>query len=139
AVVGEASVLMNIQELSTAMQYRLPVKVFILNNQYMGMVRQWQELLHEGRYAESYVDALPDFAKLAESFNAVGLRASAPDEVEGVIKEMLASDRLVVADIRVDPVENCYPMIPAGAAHYEMILGSDSDAPAGNQKDLTLA
>ena len=139
AVVGEASVLMNIQELSTAMQYRLPVKVFILNNQYMGMVRQWQELLHEGRYAESYVDALPDFAKLAESFNAVGLRASAPDEVEGVIKEMLASDRLVVADIRVDPTENCFPMIPAGAAHYEMILGSDSDAPAGNQKDLTLA
>ncbi|MCZ6523405.1 MAG: acetolactate synthase 3 large subunit [Alphaproteobacteria bacterium] len=139
AVVGEASVLMNIQELSTAMQYRLPVKVFILNNQYMGMVRQWQELLHEGRYAESYVDALPDFAKLAESFNAVGLRASAPDEVEGVIKEMLAHDRLVVADIRVDPAENCYPMIPAGAAHYEMILGSDSDAPAGSEKDLTLA
>ncbi|MCZ6813292.1 MAG: acetolactate synthase 3 large subunit [Alphaproteobacteria bacterium] len=139
AVVGEASVLMNIQELSTAMQYRLPVKVFILNNQYMGMVRQWQELLHEGRYAESYVDALPDFAKLAESFNAVGLRASAPDEVEGVIKEMLAHDRLVVADIRVDPTENCFPMIPAGAAHYEMILGSDSDAPAGSEKDLTLA
>ncbi len=139
AVVGEASVLMNIQELSTAMQYRLPLKVFILNNQYMGMVRQWQEMLHGGRYAESYVDALPDFAKLAESFNAVGLRASAPDEVEGVIKEMLASDRLVVADIRVDPAENCFPMIPAGAAHNEMILGPDSDAPAGSEKDLTLA
>jgi len=139
AVVGEASVLMNIQELSTAMQYRLPVKVFIVNNQYMGMVRQWQELLHGGRYAESYVDALPDFAKLAESFNAVGLRASTPDEVDGVIQEMLASDRLVVADIRVDPAENCFPMIPAGAAHYEMILGPDSDAPAGIEEDLTLA
>ena len=139
AVVGEASVLMNIQELSTAMQYRLPLKVFILNNQYMGMVRQWQEMLHGGRYAESYVDALPDFAKLAESFKAVGLRASAPDEVEGVINEMLASDRLVVADIRVDPAENCFPMIPAGAAHNEMILGADSDAPAGIEEDLTLA
>jgi acetolactate synthase-1/2/3 large subunit len=139
AVVGEASVLMNIQELSTAMQYRLPVKVFILNNQYMGMVRQWQEMLHGGRYAESYVDALPDFAKLAESFKAVGLRASAPGEVEGVIKEMLARDGLVVADIQVDPTENCFPMIPAGAAHNEMILGPGSDAPAGSEKDLTLA
>ena len=96
-------------------------------------------MLHGGRYAESYVDALPDFAKLAESFKAVGLRASVPDEVDGVIEEMLASDSLVVADIRVDPAENCFPMIPAGAAHNEMILGPDSDVPTGSAKDLTLA
>ncbi len=138
-VTGEASLLMNIQELSTALQYRLPVKVFIINNRYMGMVRQWQELLLGGRYAESYMDALPDFVKLAESFGAVGLRATKPGEVDEVIKEMLTIDRLVVADIQVEQTENCFPMIPAGAAHYEMILGPDSDAPAGRDEDLTLA
>ena len=122
-IAGEASVLMNIQEMSTIAQYRLPVKVFILNNQYMGMVRQWQELLHGGRYSESYSAALPDFVKLAESFHAVGLRAERVEHVDDVIREMLAIDRAVIADIAVDPKENCFPMIPSGAAHNEMLLG----------------
>ena len=124
-VAGEASVLMNIQEMSTIAQYRLPVKVFIMNNQYMGMVRQWQEFFHGGRYSETYMDSLPDFVRLAESFGAVGLRATKPEEVDGVIKEMLAADKAVIADIMVDPAENVYPMIPAGAAHYDMKLGPD--------------
>lgn len=122
-VAGEASILMNIQEMSTAIQYRLPVKIFILNNQYMGMVRQWQELLYEGRYSESYSDSLPDFVKLAEAYGAVGLRASKPDEVDDVIKEMLSNDRLTIVDVAVDQSENCFPMIPSGAAHNEMLLG----------------
>jgi acetolactate synthase-1/2/3 large subunit len=122
-VAGEASILMNIQEMSTVMQYRLPVKVFILNNQYMGMVRQWQELLHGGRYSESYTASLPDFVKLAEAFGAVGLRASRPDEVDRVIKEMLEVDKPVIVDVVVDQTENCFPMIPSGAAHNEMLLG----------------
>ena len=122
-VAGEASILMNIQELSTAKQYRLPVKIFILNNQYMGMVRQWQELLHGGRYSESYMDSLPDFVKLAESFGGVGLRAQKPDDVDDVIKEMIATDNFVIADIMVDQNENCFPMIPSGAAHNNMLLG----------------
>ncbi|HTW27541.1 MAG TPA: acetolactate synthase 3 large subunit [Acetobacteraceae bacterium] len=124
-IAGEASILMNIQEMGTLAQYRLPVKVFILNNQYMGMVRQWQELLHGGRYAESYSAALPDFVKLAESFHAVGLRAESVDDLDRVIREMLACDRAVIADIAVDPKENCFPMIPSGAAHNEMILGPE--------------
>jgi acetolactate synthase-1/2/3 large subunit len=124
-IAGEASTLMNIQELATLAQYRLPVKVFILNNEYMGMVRQWQDLLHGSRYSESYSAALPDFVKLAESFHAVGLRARSVDELDGVIREMLASDRTVVADIAVEKLENCFPMIPAGAAHNDMILGQD--------------
>jgi acetolactate synthase-1/2/3 large subunit len=122
-VAGEASILMNIQEMSTVMQYRLPVKVFILNNQYMGMVRQWQELLHGGRYSESYTASLPDFVKLAEAFGAVGLRATRPDQVDGVIKEMLKVDMPVIVDVVVDQTENCFPMIPSGAAHNEMLLG----------------
>ena len=126
-VAGEASVLMNIQEMSTIAQYRLPVKVFILNNQYMGMVRQWQEFFHGGRYSESYMDSLPDFVRLAESFGAVGLRATKPDQVDGVIEEMIATDKAVIADIVVDPEENVYPMIPAGAAHYDMKLGPDGE------------
>jgi len=125
-IAGEASILMNIQELGTLAQYKLPVKIFILNNEYMGMVRQWQELLHGGRYSESYSAALPDFIKLADAYHAVGLRAKSVDELDGVIREMLASDRAVIADIAVDVKENCYPMIPSGAAHNEMILGSDS-------------
>ncbi|MBV9783911.1 MAG: acetolactate synthase 3 large subunit [Acidisphaera sp.] len=124
-IAGEASILMNIQEMGTLAQYRLPVKVFILNNRYMGMVRQWQELLHGGRYAESYSAALPDFVKLAESFHGVGLRAKTVDELDGVIHEMLATDRPVIADIVVDEKENCFPMIPSGAAHSEMILGPE--------------
>jgi acetolactate synthase-1/2/3 large subunit len=130
-IAGEASILMNIQEMSTLAQYRLPVKVFILNNEYMGMVRQWQELLHGGRYSESYSAALPDFVKLAESFHAVGLRATKVGELDEVIREMLAVDRPVIADICVDQKENCFPMIPSGAAHNEMILGPDDEAPKG--------
>ena len=127
-IAGEASVLMNIQEMSTVAQYRLPVKIFILNNEYMGMVRQWQELLHGGRYSESYMDSLPDFVKLAESFGAVGLRAEKPSEVDGVIEEMIAVDKAVIADILVDKAENCFPMIPSGAAHHKMLLGPDDQA-----------
>ena len=122
-VAGEASILMNIQEMSTVTQYRLPVKVFIINNQYMGMVRQWQELLHGGRYSESYTASLPDFVKLAEAFGAVGLRATRPDQVDGVIKEMIKVDKPVIVDVVVDQTENCFPMIPSGAAHNEMLLG----------------
>ena len=127
-IAGEASILMNIQEMSTAAQYRLPVKVFILNNQYMGMVRQWQELLHGGRYSESYTAALPDFVKLAEAFGAIGLRVEHPDQVDAAIGEMLAADRAVILDVVVDPAENCFPMIPSGAAHNEMLLGPGDEA-----------
>src|SRR5271168_5043278 len=127
-IAGEASILMNIQEMSTVSQYRLPVKVFIINNQYMGMVRQWQELLHGGRYSESYTAALPDFVKLAEAFGAVGLRVERPAEVDSAIGEMLAVDRAVILDVAVDPAENCFPMIPSGAAHNEMLLGPEDEA-----------
>jgi len=130
-IAGEASILMNIQEMSTACQYRLPVKVFIINNQYMGMIRQWQELLHGGRYSESYSSSLPDFVKLAEAFGARGLRATKPSELDDVIKEMIAIPGPVIADIATDQNENCFPMIPSGAAHNEMILGLD-DKKAGN-------
>jgi acetolactate synthase-1/2/3 large subunit len=124
-IAGEASILMNIQEMGTLAQYRLPVKIFILNNQYMGMVRQWQELLHGNRYSESYSEALPDFVKLAESFHAVGLRAQTIDDLDRVIAEMIAVDRPVIADICVDQKENVFPMIPSGAAHNEMLLGPE--------------
>ena len=133
-VAGEASILMNIQEMSTVAQYRLPVKVFILNNEYMGMVRQWQELLHGGRYSESYMDSLPDFVKLAEAFGAVGLRATKPSELDDVIKEMIETPKAVIADILVDKAENCFPMIPSGAAHNEMLLGPEDDAEKSGQK-----
>jgi len=126
-IAGEASILMNIQEMSTIAQYRLPVKGFILNNQYMGMVRQWQELLHGGRYSESYMEALPDFVKLAESFGAVGLRATKTSELDDVIKEMIKVDRPVLADILVDKMENCFPMITSGSAHNEMLLGPEDE------------
>ena len=134
-IAGEASILMNIQEMGTLAQYRLPVKVFILNNQYMGMVRQWQELLHGGRYSESYSAALPDFVKLADAFHGTGLRASSVDQLDGVIREMLACDRAVIADILVDPKENCFPMIPSGAAHNEMILGPEHEDRAAGITD----
>ena len=124
-IAGEASLLMTIQELSTMVQYRLPVKTFLLNNEYMGMVRQWQEFFHGGRYAESYMDSLPDFVKLAESFGATGLRAERPEEVDEVIEAMIETPGPVIADILVDKEENVYPMIPAGAAHYEMKLGPE--------------
>ena len=133
-IAGEASILMNIQEMGTLAQYRLPVKVFILNNEYMGMVRQWQELLHGGRYSESYSDALPDFVKLADAFHARGLRATSADQLDDVIQEMLAHPGPVIADICVAKDENCFPMIPSGAAHNEMIMGPDQE---GNAKSVT--
>jgi acetolactate synthase-1/2/3 large subunit len=124
-IAGEASVLMTMQEISTAVQYRLPVKIFILNNEYMGMVRQWQELLHGGRYSESYSEALPDFVKLAEAYGCVGLRAEHPGELDDKIREMIDTPRPVIFDCVVDKVANCFPMIPSGKAHNEMILGED--------------
>jgi len=127
-VAGEASILMNIQEMSTISQYRLPVKVFILNNQYMGMVRQWQELLHGGRYSESYTAALPDFVKLAEAFGAKGMRVTDPKHLDDAIRFMIDTPGAVVMDIAVDELENCFPMIPAGAAHNEMLLGPEDEA-----------
>nr|WP_298794218.1 biosynthetic-type acetolactate synthase large subunit [uncultured Acetobacter sp.] len=126
-VAGEASTLMNIQELGTIAQYRLPVKLFIINNHYMGMVRQWQELLHGSRYSESYSDALPDFVKLAESFHAKGLRATRLDQLDETIRAALEHDGPVVVDLCVTEGENCFPMIPSGAAHNEMILGPEQE------------
>lgn len=122
-IAGEASVLMTMQEMSTAVQYGLPIKIFIINNQYMGMVRQWQELLHGGRYAHSYTEALPDFVKLAEAYRAHGIRCEHPGELDEKIREMIEVDRPVIFDCVVDPAENCFPMIPSGRAHNEMLLG----------------
>ena len=124
-IAGDASILMNMQEMSTAVQHRLPVKIFILNNEYMGMVRQWQELLHGGRYSESYTDSLPDFVKLAESYKAKGLRAEKVSDLDNVINEMIESDKTVIADIWVDKEENCFPMIQSGSAHNEMLLNKN--------------
>ncbi len=121
-IAGEASIQMNIQELGTATQYRLPVKIFILNNEYMGMVRQWQELTYQSRYSESYSDALPDFVKLAEAYGWKGIRIEGRQELEGGIAEMLAHDGPVLVDCRVAKLANCFPMIPSGAAHTEMLL-----------------
>ena len=122
-IAGEASVLMTMQEMSTAVQYNLPIKIFILNNQYMGMVRQWQELLHEKNYSESYSEALPDFIKLAEAYGCKGILADKPSELDEKIKEMIQFDGPVIFDCRVDPNENCFPMIPSGKPHNQMILG----------------
>jgi len=122
-IAGEASILMTMQEISTAVQYNLPIKIFILNNQYMGMVRQWQELLHEKNYSESYSEALPDFVKLAEAYGCVGIRAQSPDELDEKIKEMINIDRPVIFDCQVDQAENCFPMIPSGKSHNQMLLG----------------
>ena len=114
---------MNIQELGTIAQYRLPVKVMILNNRYIGMVRQWQELLHGSRYSESYSEALPDFVKLAESFHARGLRVARLGDLDATLQAMIDHPGPVVCEVAVDEHENCFPMIPSGAAHNEMILG----------------
>ena len=133
-IAGEASVLMTMQELSTAVQYRLPIKIFILNNNYMGMVRQWQELLHGGRYAESYSEALPDFVKLAEAYHAHGIRCTKPGDLDRAIKEMIDVDKPVLFDCVVDPKENCFPMIPSGRAHNEMLL---SDAGVSVEEAIT--
>jgi len=113
---------MNTQELATAVVNKLPVKVVIINNRFHGMVRQWQDLFYEGRYASSYLDVVPDFVKLAEAYGAVGLRAAKVSEIDDVIQEALAVDRPVFVDVPVDQYENCYPMIPAGGCNHEMIL-----------------
>ena len=126
-IAGEASVLMTMQEMSTAVQYKLPIKIFILNNEYMGMVRQWQELLHEKNYSESYTAALPDFVKLAEAYGCVGIRANKPDELDGKIEEMLSVNKPVIFDCVVDKTENCYPMIPSGKPHNQMLLGKQDE------------
>jgi acetolactate synthase-1/2/3 large subunit len=124
-IAGEASVLMTMQEMSTAVQHDLPIKIFILNNEYMGMVRQWQELLHGGRYSHSYTHSLPDFVKLAEAYQCVGLRAEKPDELDDLIMEMIETPRPVIFDCRVHKLANCFPMIPSGEAHSKMLLASD--------------
>ena len=137
-IAGEASVLMTMQEMSTAVQYSLPIKIFILNNEYMGMVRQWQELLHGGRYSESYTEALPDFVKLAESFHAFGIRVIDPGDLESSIQQMIDYDGPVILDVVVDPNENCFPMIPSGSAHNEMMLGKEKDLPKLSKEGLAL-
>ncbi len=137
-IAGEASILMNIQEMSTAIQYRLPIKIFILNNEYMGMVRQWQELLHDKNYSESYTEALPDFVKLAEAYGAVGIRARTPDELDEKIKEMINTDKPVIFDCVVDKVENCYPMIPSGKPHNQMLLGPEDEKEEVSDEGKTL-
>ncbi len=129
-IAGEASIQMMTQELSTAVQYGLPVKVFIINNEWMGMVRQWQELLHGGRYAQSYSSSLPDFVKLAEAYGATGLRVSDPAELDATIVRMIDTPGPVVVDVRVAKTENCLPMIPSGRAHNEMILPEGQDEAA---------
>jgi len=122
-IAGESSVLMTMQEMSTAVQYKLPIKIFILNNEYMGMVRQWQELLHEKNYAESYITALPNFVKLAEAYGCVGIQAKTPDELDEKINEMININQPVIFDCLVDKHENCFPMIPSGKPHNQMLLG----------------
>jgi acetolactate synthase-1/2/3 large subunit len=125
-IAGEASIQMNIQELGTATQYRLPVKVFIINNEYMGMVRQWQEIEYSGRYSHSYMDALPNFVKLAESYGHVGMLIERAQDVEGaLIEARKLKDRTVFMDFRTDPTENVFPMVQAGKGITEMLLGSE--------------
>jgi len=126
-IAGEASVLMTMQEMSTAVQHKLPIKIFIINNEYLGMVRQWQELLHEKNYSESYTAALPDFVKLAEAYGCVGIRAKTPDELDQKIKEMIKVDRPVIFDCVVDKEENCFPMILSGKPHNQMLLGKQDE------------
>ena len=137
-IAGEASFMMNMQELSTLAQYRLPVKMFIINNEWMGMVRQWQQLIHGGRYSESYSASLPDFVKLADTFGMTGLVAQNVNDLDGVIEQMLATDGPVIADIRVAKEENCFPMIPSGAAHCDMILGPDDTEDAISEEGKVL-
>ena len=137
-ISGEASFLMNMQELSTIVQYNLPIKIFILNNQWMGMVRQWQELNHGSRYSQSYTSSLPDFIMLAKSFGIKGLRVDEVSSLEATIDEMINTNGPVIADIRVEKEENCFPMIPSGAAHNEMILSSDDKAADTSESGLAL-
>ncbi len=135
-IAGDASVLMTIQEMSTAVQHKLPIKIFILNNQYMGMVRQWQQLLHGNRLSESYTEALPDFVKLAEAYGCVGMQCSKPQDLDGAIQAMIDCDQPVIFDCRVANLANCFPMIPSGKAHNEMLLGEEvSDEEVGSAVD----
>jgi acetolactate synthase-1/2/3 large subunit len=129
-IAGDASVLMTMQEISTAVQHELPIKIFILNNQYMGMVRQWQELLHGNRLSHSYMDSLPDFVRLAEAYGGVGIRADKPADLDDAIAEMINVRRPVIFDCRVAALANCFPMIPSGKAHNEMLLGEEVSAEA---------
>jgi acetolactate synthase-1/2/3 large subunit len=126
-IAGDASVLMTMQEMSTAVQFNLPIKIFILNNQYMGMVRQWQQLLHGNRLSHSYTEALPDFVKLAEAYGGIGIRCDKPALLDDAIMAMLdaPADKPVLFDCRVAALANCFPMIPSGKAHHEMLLGED--------------
>ncbi len=124
-IAGDGSFQMNLQEIATLMDYRLPVKCFILNNQFLGMVRQWQEMFHGERYSESHIEGQPDFVKLAEAYGALGLRATSPGELDDVIRKAFESDLPTIVDIRVDAEENVFPMIPSGAAHNEIILGPE--------------
>ncbi len=126
-IAGEASVQMTMQEMATAMQYRMPIKIFILNNQYMGMVRQWQQLLHGGRYSESYSDSLPDFVKMAEAFGCTGIRCENPDDLDDAIMQMIEADGPVLFDCIVSKEANCFPMIPSGEAHNNMLLGDEDE------------
>ncbi|UIJ74138.1 acetolactate synthase 3 large subunit [Aurantimonas sp. HBX-1] len=125
-IAGDASVLMNMQEMSTAVQHGANVKIFILNNQYMGMVRQWQQLLHGNRLSHSYTEALPDFVKLAEAYGGHGIRCEKPGDLDGAIEEMLAVDKPVLFDCRVANLANCFPMIPSGKAHNEILLPDEA-------------
>ena len=135
-IAGDASILMNIQELSTAVQYQLNTKIFILNNSYMGMVRQWQQLLHGNRISESYSDSLPDFVKLAEAYGATGIRVKKPTELDDAILEMINTPGPVIFDCVVANLENCFPMIPSGKAHNDMLLGDNvSDEEVANAID----
>ena len=133
-IAGEASVLMTMQEMSTAVQHKLPIKIFILNNEYLGMVRQWQELLHEKNYSESHIAALPDFVKLAEAYGCVGIRAKTPDELDQKIKEMIKVDRPVIFDCVVDKEENCFPMILSGKPHNQMLLGKQEEEEISDER-----
>ncbi|WP_374764876.1 acetolactate synthase 3 large subunit [Yunchengibacter salinarum] len=137
-VAGEASIQMNIQELATARQYNLPVKVFIVNNEYMGMVRQWQDLTYDGRRSQSYSEALPDFVALAEAFGIKGMRVEDPADLDAAIQAMIDHDGPVVMDCRVAKLENCFPMVPAGAAHNEMLLAGDAVAQPDDDEALSV-
>lgn len=137
-IAGDASVQMTMQEISAAVQYNLPIKIFILNNEYLGMVRQWQELLHDRRYSHSYSDSLPDFVKLAEAYGGAGFRATKPDELDDAIREMIAVDKPVLFDCCVTQEENVFPMIPSGAAHNEMLLGGEVTGDEVDEKGRTL-
>jgi len=134
-IAGDASILMNIQELSTAVQYELPVKVFVMNNQYMGMVRQWQQLMHGNRLSHSYSDALPDFVRLAEAYGCKGMRVTDPRALDDAILEMVDHKGPVVMDCRVANLANCFPMIPSGKAHNEILLASEDDVQSEHVED----